>query len=73
MLKLLRKHNNLTQKQLAALTNINQSYISKLEQNKFYHSPTVTQIIALSNALNVNPIILAQYFIEKEINANLDI
>lgn len=73
MLKLLRKHNKLTQKQLGDLTGLHQSYISKLEDSNFHHSPTVTQIIALSNALDVNPIILAQYFIEKEINANLDI
>lgn len=73
MLKILRKYNKLTQKELAELTGISQSYISKLESNKFYHSPTVTQVIALSKVLKIDPIVLAQYFIDKEINANLDI
>lgn len=73
MLKLLRKQKKLTQKQLGDLARIHQSYISRLESSTFNHSPTVTQIIALSRVLDVHPVVLAQYFIEKEINANLDI
>lgn len=67
MLKKARKNKNLTQMQLSEITGISQSHISKLEQNKFIHSPTIRQVIALSQALDIDPLKLAEYFIKKEI------
>lgn len=69
MLKKARKNKNLTQMQLSAMTGISQSHISKLEQDKFIHSPTIRQVIALSEALEMNPLKLAEYFITKEISS----
>lgn len=69
MLKKARKKKKMTQMQLSAITGISQSHISKLEQNKFIHSPTIRQVIALSEALEMDPLELAKYFIEKEINS----
>ncbi|WP_270647484.1 helix-turn-helix domain-containing protein [Paeniclostridium hominis] len=69
MLKNARKKKKMTQMQLSAITGISQSHISKLEQNKFIHSPTIRQVIALSEALEMDPLELAEYFIDKEINS----
>ncbi|MCF8913301.1 helix-turn-helix domain-containing protein [Clostridioides difficile] len=49
------------------MTNISQSYISKLERECFCHSPTVSLIIELTKALEVDVLELTKYFIEKEI------
>ena len=68
MIKSARKKKGLTQSQLSKLTNLSQSYISKLEKTYFVHSPTITQIIALSKALDLDPMLLAKYFIAKELN-----
>ncbi len=69
MLESARKNKGLTQKQLSKLSGISQSYISKLEDSYFIHSPTITQIITLSRALDIDPLELADYFIKKEINS----
>lgn len=70
MIKSARKEKRITQAKLSELTGLSQSYISQLERPYFVHSPTVTQIIAISKALNLNPVILAEYFILKELNCN---
>ncbi|MDC2936213.1 helix-turn-helix transcriptional regulator [Clostridioides difficile] len=57
----------MTQRQLSKMTNISQSYISKLERECFYHSPTIKLIIELTKALEVDVLELTKYFIEKEI------
>lgn len=49
------------------MTNISQSYISKLERERFYRSPTVKLILELTKALEVDALELTRYFIEKEI------
>lgn len=68
MLKEQRKRRRLTQTQLGKLCNLSQSYISELERDNFFHSPTIKQIIAISKALNINPLDLTNYFIEKELS-----
>ena len=52
-------------------TGLSQGYISKLEnQNKVFHSPTITQIIQISSALKVDVYILSKWFIDKELGEN---
>lgn len=71
MIKTARKRQNLTQKILAKKTGLSQGYISKLEnKNKVFHSPTITQIISISSALDINVYILAEWFIDKELEEN---
>lgn len=68
MIKTTRKRQNITQKQLAERVGLSQSYLSKLENSrKVFHSPTITQIIKLSNALKINVYMLAKWFIDKEL------
>lgn len=67
LLKILRKQKRLTQKELGELSGISQSYISNLEKNYLISSPTVRQILALSEALNVDEVELFLYFAEKEL------
>ncbi|EGT3735108.1 XRE family transcriptional regulator [Clostridioides difficile] len=67
MLKISRTNKKITQSQLSKMTNISQSYISKLERECFCHSPTVSLIIELTKALEVDVLELTKYFIEKEI------
>lgn len=67
MLKRLRKRKGLTQVQLGKLSGLSQSYISDLEKEYFISSPTIRQVIALSNALDVDKVELFLYFAEKEI------
>ncbi|EOE7246013.1 TPA: helix-turn-helix transcriptional regulator [Clostridioides difficile] len=62
-----RTNKRITQRQLSKMTNISQSYISKLERECFYHSPTIKLIIELTKALEVDVLELTKYFIEKEI------
>jgi putative transcriptional regulator len=68
MIRKARLQKRLTQYQLSKMTRISQSYISKLEKSYFVHSPTITQIISISEALDIEPIDLARYFIIKELN-----
>ncbi|MBH7858735.1 helix-turn-helix transcriptional regulator, partial [Clostridioides difficile] len=51
LLKYHRKKKKLTQRRLSELTGISQSYISRMENKKFKHSPTLTQIILLADIL----------------------
>ncbi|HBG1280032.1 TPA: helix-turn-helix transcriptional regulator [Clostridioides difficile] len=67
MLKISRTNKRITQRQLSKMTNISQSYISKLERECFYHSLTIKLIIELTKALEVDVLELTKYFIEKEI------
>ena len=67
MLKILRKQNGLTQAQLGKIAGLSQSYISDLEKNYFVSSPTVKQVLALSDALCVDKVELFLYFAEKEL------
>lgn len=67
MLKILRKQNGLTQAQLGKIAGLSQSYISDLEKNYFVSSPTVKQVLALSDALGVDKVELFLYFAEKEL------
>ncbi|TGA61444.1 XRE family transcriptional regulator [Clostridioides difficile] len=67
MLKISRTNKKITQSQLSKMTNISQSYISKLEREYFYHSPTITLIIELTKVLEVDVLELTKYFIEKEL------
>jgi transcriptional regulator with XRE-family HTH domain len=66
MLKKARLSKRLTQNDLYDKTGITQGYLSKMESEKFKHSPTVTQILALSKALNIDKVQLFIYFSEKE-------
>lgn len=68
MIKSLRRSKGITQSQLSKLTGISQSYISKLEKPYFLHSPTISQIISISEVLDIDPLELAKYFIIKELN-----
>lgn len=68
MIKNARLSKGLTQSQLSKITGISQSYISKLEKPYFIHSPTITQILSISKALDIDPVKLARYFIVKELN-----
>ncbi|HBI91170.1 MAG TPA: XRE family transcriptional regulator [Terrisporobacter glycolicus] len=72
MLKNARKKQKITQKELAEMTKISQSYISKLEMNKFVHSPTIAYIIDLAQGLHLNVYDLAKYFIDKELEYRKD-
>ncbi|HDF2670561.1 TPA: helix-turn-helix transcriptional regulator [Clostridioides difficile] len=67
MLKISRVNKKITQSQLSKMTNISKSYISKLERECFYHSPTITLIIELTKVLEVDALELTRYFIEKEL------
>lgn len=69
MIKKARKIKGLSQVKLSKITGISQSYISRLERNVFIHSPTIRQVIALANALELDPVSVAAYFISKEINS----
>ena len=66
MIKKARIAKGLSQKQLSKKTKISQSYLSKLEQQEFTHSPTVTQVLALSKALNIDKVTVFLYFADKE-------
>ncbi|RDY22845.1 XRE family transcriptional regulator [Romboutsia maritimum] len=69
MIKTSRKRHNLTQKELAKMAGLSQGYLSKLENSRtVFHSPTITQVILLSDALKVDVYELAKWFIDKEIN-----
>ncbi|MCR1682129.1 helix-turn-helix transcriptional regulator [Clostridioides difficile] len=48
------------------MTGISQSYISRMENKKFKHSPTLTQIILLADILEIDQLILSEFFLEKE-------
>mgnify|MGYP003373222876 FL=1 len=67
MLKILRKQNGLTQSQLGKITGLSQSYISVLEKNYFVSSPTIRQVLILSDALGVDKVELFLYFAKKEL------
>lgn len=43
---------NLSQKELADITGISQTYISKIEENK--RQPTLSKVIKLANALDMS-------------------
>ena len=53
-----RKYRRMTQKDLAIKSNLSQSYLSMLENNKHYKSPTLTVIESISKALQVCPVLL---------------
>lgn len=56
MISLIRKKNNISQKELAKLIGATQSYIAKIENGKA--NPTNDIILKLSIALNCCPIII---------------
>lgn len=64
MIKAARKKKKYTQSFLAKKTGISQGYISKLE-NTNIHSPTIKEILIISKALNLCPIHLAYWFMQK--------
>lgn len=68
MLKQARLKRGLRQKDISMYTGLSQGYVSKLENNCFKHSPTITQIVKLSILLDVDVLNLAEYFIEKELS-----
>lgn len=57
IIKTCRTKIRLTQKQLADLLKVNQSYISQLENNKAI--PSITLIFSLSKILKVPPLVIA--------------
>ena len=59
-IKKARKKKRLTQKQLANLVGLSQSYISKLENNKNYYDKnlTVKTLLKLAKVLSLNPVLL---------------
>ncbi len=61
-----RKKKNLTQSRLGELVGISQGHISKMERDVFTHSPTLTQIILISDVLEIDQLVLAEFFFEKE-------
>lgn len=66
LLKYHRKKKKLTQRRLSELTGISQSYISRMENKKFKHSPTLTQIILLADILEIDQLILSEFFWKKK-------
>jgi transcriptional regulator with XRE-family HTH domain len=68
-IKYYRTLQNMTQKELAFKSRLNQSYISQLEENsKNAKSPTLRVIFNISSALNVCPHLLVRYHFECEHN-----
>lgn len=53
-----RKYKRMTQKQLAIKSNLSQSYLSMLENNKHYKSPTLATIESISKSLEICPVLL---------------
>lgn len=69
MLKSERLKKKLSQRNLSKISGVSQSYICKLENSTFSHSPTLKQIIALAIALEIDPKLLASDLIDKELNS----
>lgn len=63
MMKKARSDKKISQKELAEILNLNQSYISRIE-NKKNKSITVQMVVDISNALDINPVDLFLYFAE---------
>ena len=59
-LKIKRYRKNMTQKDLAKLIDVKQSYVSKLENNEAEDSLTLHRLELLAKALNVCPIELLE-------------
>ena len=53
-----RKYKMMTQRRLSELSCISQSYLSMLENNKHYKSPTLTVIESIAQALQICPVLL---------------
>ncbi|HFL2413385.1 TPA: helix-turn-helix domain-containing protein [Clostridioides difficile] len=64
MLKELRKKRRLTQKDLSEKANLSRTYISELERG-LYKNINIDVIIDLSLALEINALILCEYFIKE--------
>lgn len=67
MLKTLRKKKRLTQKQLDDLCGLRQNYISMLEKYPSKTNPTVSAILALSKALDIDHVELYLYFAKNKL------
>ena len=50
----LRKERHLTQRRLAAMVNIDFTYLSKIENERLEHTPSIKTIQGLAKALNVD-------------------
>lgn len=53
-LKELREQNNLTQRQLAELTGVDFSYLSKIENERLEHTPSIKMLQDLARILKVD-------------------
>ena len=56
----LRKKNKLTQRELGKLVNLDFSYISKIENDRLEHTPSINTIQRLAEALNADELDLMQ-------------
>lgn len=65
MLKRVRKQKRMSQKNLAEILGVTQSYISQLEKNKYKNIGT-DLIRKISTALEVDPVDVFLYFYDKK-------
>jgi len=56
----LRKQKHLTQRQLAQMANINFTYLSKIENGRLSHTPSIATLRDLAHALDVDELELLQ-------------
>lgn len=56
----LRKRKHLTLRQLASMAKINYTYLSKIENNRLSHTPSVRTLSELAHALDVDELELLQ-------------
>ena len=56
-----RRMKRFTQHRLSELSGISQSYLSQLENNKSYKSPTLTTLLAIAKSLEVCPSLLISH------------
>jgi transcriptional regulator with XRE-family HTH domain len=70
MLREKRKEKGLTQSKLAKKIGISKGYLSKLEKYPHVCNPNVNFILKLSKELDVSPLKIFSFFIEKKLTTN---
>lgn len=56
-----RRYRRLSQKKLAELSGLSQSYVSQIESNKYHKMPTITTLLQIGSVLEVCPALLINY------------